>query len=106
MRRQARHALAISTFKNNQTGATQDRTVNSQGVYRFSLLDPGSYTITVNAQGFQPVDHTVQVSVGQASAVNIQLGVATAAWYKQKTEIFRQRSLRNKCSWCLIQATI
>src|SRR3984893_19298088 len=71
-------ANATVTLKNNQTGATQNSNVNTQGVYRFSLLDPGSYTITVNASGFQPVDHVVHVSVGQASAVNIQLGVASA----------------------------
>ncbi len=69
---------ATITLKNNQTGATQTRTVNSAGVYRFSLLDPGGYTVTVTAQGFQPVERTIQVSVGQASAVNIQLGVASA----------------------------
>ena len=71
-------ANATATLKNNQTGATQNSNVNTQGVYRFSLLDPGSYTITVNASGFQPVDQVVHVSVGQASAVNIQLGVASA----------------------------
>jgi hypothetical protein len=70
---------ASVTLKNNQTGATQTRTTNAQGTYRFPLLNPGSYTISATAQGFQTSTQNVEVSIGQASAVNIQLGLAAAA---------------------------
>jgi hypothetical protein len=44
---------ATVTLKSNGTGQTQNGTTNSSGVYRFSLLTPGQYTVTVNATGFQ-----------------------------------------------------
>src|SRR5690349_10768995 len=55
------------TIKNNGTGQTQTATTNSAGVYRFSLLSPGSYTVTASAQGFQNVSQPVAVTVGQAA---------------------------------------
>ena len=33
---------ATVTLKNNQTGSTQSHAADGQGVYRFSLLAPGS----------------------------------------------------------------
>jgi len=66
------------TLKNTDTGATQNGTTNSAGAYRFSLLPPGHYTITAAAQGFQGVTHVLQVSVGQASVMNLQLAVGGA----------------------------
>jgi hypothetical protein len=70
---------ATITLKNNDTGATQTSTSNSTGAYRFSLLNPGSYTVSATAQGFQTVQHPVNVAVGQASTINVQLQVATAS---------------------------
>jgi len=70
---------ATVTLKNDYTGATATRTTNAQGVYRFPLLNPGSYTVSATAQGFQTTTQGVEVSVGLASAVNLQLGLAAAA---------------------------
>ena len=67
------------TLKSKDTGATQTHATNAQGVYRFSLLTPGNYTLTVQAQGFQGAEKTAQVSVGQASTVNLELAVAQAS---------------------------
>ena len=66
------------TLSNSQTGATQVRTTNPQGLYRFSLLNPGSYKVSVSAPGFQSAAQTTTVSVGQASTLNIQLAIASA----------------------------
>ena len=69
---------ATVTLKNTETGATQTRTTNCQGLYRFPLLNPGTDTINVQAQGFQGRQQNVAVTVGQASTVNMQLALASA----------------------------
>ncbi len=65
-----------TTLKNNGTGQTQTTTTNASGVYRFSFVEPGVYTVTVNAPGFQNAERTVHVVVGQATTNNVQLAVA------------------------------
>jgi hypothetical protein len=67
------------TLKNNATGVTSTVTSNGTGAYRFSFLNPGNYTVTVNMQGFAPsAEHAATVAVGGASTVNVQLAVAAA----------------------------
>src|SRR5258708_7736356 len=70
---------ATVALKNNGTGQTQNATTNQSGVYRFSLLTPGQYTVTVNASGFQNAERTVTVSVGQATSMTMQLAVCSAS---------------------------
>jgi hypothetical protein len=67
------------TLKSGETGAVQTRVTNAQGVYRFSLLSPGTYTISVAAKGFQPIEKQATVSVGEATTAHMQLALATAA---------------------------
>src|SRR5438270_6237938 len=43
---------ATVTLKNADNGSSQTATTNNAGVYRFALLKPGRYTITVNQAGF------------------------------------------------------
>lgn len=69
---------ATVTLKSNETGQSQTATTSSTGAYRFSLLNPGSYTVTAAAQGFQGRGQNVSVAVGQASTVNMALQVASA----------------------------
>jgi hypothetical protein len=69
---------AAVTLKNNDTGSTQVRNTSPQGAFRFQLLQPGTYTVSVSSQGFQTRDQVVAVTVGQASTVNLQLAVGTA----------------------------
>jgi hypothetical protein len=69
---------ATVTLKNNATGATQTATTNAQGSYRFSLLGPGTYTISANATGFQGTQELVEVNVGQTTTLGIQLPLGTA----------------------------
>ncbi|HZR57570.1 MAG TPA: carboxypeptidase regulatory-like domain-containing protein [Terriglobales bacterium] len=64
------------SLKNNSTGATSSTNTNGAGVYRFSLLAPGSYTVTVTPQGFQEVKRSVNVTVGQASTLNLQAAIS------------------------------
>jgi len=64
------------TLKNDATGQTHTVNTNGQGVYRFSLLNPGTYTISATAQGFQSAQRTTNVTIGQASTINLQMALS------------------------------
>ncbi len=65
-------------LKNAGTGASQERTTDAQGFYRFPLLSPGSYTVTANSLNFAETVRTARVSVGQINVVDVQLSLQTA----------------------------
>ena len=65
-------------LKNAGTGASQERTTDAKGWYRFPLLAPGSYTVTANAPNFAETVRTARVSVGQINVVDVQLSLQTA----------------------------
>jgi Carboxypeptidase regulatory-like domain/TonB dependent receptor/TonB-dependent Receptor Plug Domain len=53
------------------------RTTSDQGVYRFPTLPPGTYTITFDLSGFQPLEQrNVVLLAGQSLAVDGQLQVS------------------------------
>ncbi len=52
---------------------TQTVTSSSNGVYGFSLLKPGRYTLTVTQQGFKTSATGVDVVLAQIVAVNVKL---------------------------------
>src|ERR1700685_3110956 len=58
---------ASVTLKSNANGQTRTATTNSSGAFRFSLLSPGSYTITATATGFSKAESMTEVNVGQAT---------------------------------------
>jgi hypothetical protein len=66
------------TLTNNSTAQKTTTNTNAQGVYRFQLLNPGGYTVSAGAQGFQTIQHAAVVTVGQATTVNVQLAVSSA----------------------------
>ncbi len=68
---------ATVNLKSNDTGTTQTTTANSNGFYRFSLLKPGNYTVSVSQEGFQTIQQTVAVATGQATTANIKLNVGS-----------------------------
>lgn len=74
-------------LKNRATGAAQATESNSQGLYRFSFLPPGSYTVTARAPNFMSVEKVVPVQVGQITSVDIQLAIKSAAASIEVSEI-------------------
>ena len=72
-------AGATVTAKNNATGQTLNTTSNASGAYRFSLLPPGNYTVTANAQGFSKAQTTTNVNVGQATIADVKMAVGSSA---------------------------
>ena len=65
---------------NADTGATSETVSTSSGLYRFTELSIGKYTVTVTAEGFSAATSTgVQVTVNSVTSLNIalKLGAAT-----------------------------
>src|SRR5258708_3907120 len=66
------------TLKSDAKGNTQVQSTNSHGTYRFSLLAPGSYTVSVAAPEFQEGTMSGVVTIGQATTVNLVLSLSGA----------------------------
>ena len=69
--------VALS-LKNLGTGAVSSTTSNAQGAYHFALLQPGTYSVTANATGFQAVTKTFNVSLGADTPGNLQLALSSS----------------------------
>ena len=74
------------TLKDNSKGSTQEATTTREGTYRFFLLAPGSYTVTVTSTGFSTTSRTGDVSVGQVAVMNIQLTLGASTTSVTVTE--------------------
>src|SRR5581483_8485443 len=62
------------------TGAIRETKSSTQGEYRFDLLDPGDYTISVNASGFKAVeDSNLHLQVAQSSQFDVPLAVGSTS---------------------------
>lgn len=68
---------ASVTVTNAGTNQTQTTTTDEDGGYRFSNLQPGTYTIGVTATGFANFSQeAVVVEVGQVTSIDVPLGIA------------------------------
>ncbi len=61
------------------TGSNRTATTGSNGTYRFSLLGPGSYTVSVSASGFSTAQSTAQVNVGQAAVADVKMALGSSS---------------------------
>ena len=68
---------ATVVLTNVATGDTQTAKSSSSGTYRFDLLRPGSYTISVEQPGFAKLRSTVQVDNSQVLAANLKLTIGS-----------------------------
>ena len=71
---------ATVQVRNQDTGAARSVTTNDQGNYAATLLQPGSYTVSVTHQGFKPsrlVDVEVRVDRSVRADLPLQLGEVT-----------------------------
>jgi outer membrane receptor protein involved in Fe transport len=67
------------TVVSDATGETHTANSNGQGVYRFSFLKPGSYTVSATSAGLQAASHRVQVGIGQVATANIGMTLTAAS---------------------------
>jgi carboxypeptidase family protein len=72
-------ANAAVGLKSLDTGEEQSTTTSGEGTYRFNLLKPGRYQVTISVTGFAKTVQTVSVSVGQNSEVDVALEISKAA---------------------------
>lgn len=73
-------ANASVTITSETTGTKYELQTTGDGVYRSPALTPGTYTVTVKAQGFQEaVTKGVDLLVGQPRAVDVNLVVGAVS---------------------------
>ncbi len=70
---------ASVTVRNLATGVEESAETYNAGLYRFPVLMPGTYSITVSLNGFRDVQALVQVRVGNTTSqdIKLQLGSGT-----------------------------
>lgn len=72
-------AGAAVTLNNLGTNVARSTTTNSDGFYRFDAVDPGTYSVKINASGFSEVTKTnVPVEASQTADVGAQLAIGQA----------------------------
>lgn len=77
---------ATVTAKNKATEATASVKTDAQGAYRFALLKPGTYQVSVKAEGFKEESVEVVVSLGQVTTVPLRLNVGSEAQTVEVTD--------------------
>jgi hypothetical protein len=70
---------ATVTLKNNGTGAARTTTTSASGTYRFALLSPGNYTVSVVASGFSKAESQTSVNVGQATIADMKMAIGSSS---------------------------
>jgi hypothetical protein len=69
---------ATVTITNVATGVQEQRVTDDQGLYQVSDLNPGTYTVTVAAQGFRTFQNIgVTVTTGQTVRINAAMKVGS-----------------------------
>ena len=72
-------AGATVTISNTESRIERSATSGSDGSYQFLLLPPGTYRLTVTAQGFQRHEETgLALLVNTPATVNVQLKVGAS----------------------------
>ncbi|HEV7892582.1 MAG TPA: carboxypeptidase-like regulatory domain-containing protein, partial [Pyrinomonadaceae bacterium] len=66
---------AAITVKNDETNKEVTATTDDEGNFRVAQLQPGNYTVSINASGFTAYTAKVVVEVGRVSTVDANLTV-------------------------------
>jgi hypothetical protein len=83
---------AALTLKSLENGSTQEGKSGPTGEYRFRLLKPGHYSVSANMSGFQKLERSAEVVVGQIATVDLTLTVGQAT---QTMEVTAEAPLVN-----------
>jgi hypothetical protein len=73
-------AGATITLQHNATGAQRSVTTGSQGEFVFALVDPGGYTVTVEAKNFKKtVAPNITIAIARQSDISITLEIGAVS---------------------------
>jgi len=68
------------TITNTGTSAARIATTNGEGGYSLSSLNPGNYTMTVEARGFKRAERKdIELQVGQAARIDYTLDIGNVS---------------------------
>ncbi len=70
---------ASVVMRNLATGVQQSTETNHDGLYRFPVVMPGTYSITAGLKGFRDLQVLVRVLVGNTTSQDIKLQVGSSA---------------------------
>ena len=70
---------AVVEIKDNAKGTTQSTKTDQEGVYEFSFLAPGRYTLTVTHARFREEKRTINILLGPPVSVNVTLAIGEAS---------------------------
>src|SRR5580700_8031621 len=84
---------AIVTVTNKETGLKRSATTDDSGRFNFPQLKPGTYSVKVEAEGFEPQQNdAVSASLGQKQTVDFTLKIAQS---QQTVEISGEAPILN-----------
>src|SRR2546421_3575148 len=66
---------ATLQLKSVTTGEIRTAVLNSGGLFEVAGLKPGEYELEIRAQGFETVNRTVQLEIGQEMRLDLTLSV-------------------------------
>src|SRR5208283_817271 len=70
---------ASVVVRNLATGVEQRAETNHDGLYRFPVVMPGTYSVNANRKGFRDVQTLVRVLVGNTTSQDIRMQVGASA---------------------------
>ena len=69
---------ARATLRNNATGSSREYVTDERGVYFFTFLAPGNYTLTLQSTGFKQYQDTdVRIQVAQVTRIDISMEIGS-----------------------------
>src|SRR5258708_1809690 len=78
------------TVLSKERGFTRTTESNAEGYYVAPQLDPGNYTVTVQAAGFQTISReNIRLAVGHSVNINFQLQVGSVS---EKVDVIAERA--------------
>src|SRR5579863_673712 len=93
-------------LRSTNTGATQTTATSLDGAYRFTLLKPGHYIVSVSQSGFQTVERGLDVSVGQLANADLTLQVGATTETVQVSEEIQLVSTEASMNTAFTQAEV